>query len=90
MCLSFLEINNATNGIDDATYGGKWLTDLSLAYDFSPKLRLTLGINNLFDVYPDKHEHFANTNNGVLQYSRRVQQFGVAGRSWLVKALYGF
>jgi iron complex outermembrane receptor protein len=36
------------------TWGGKWLTDVAVGYNFSDNLRLTIGANNVFDVYPDK------------------------------------
>ena len=35
-------------------WGGKWLTDLSVTYAFTDDLKLTLGGNNVFDVYPDR------------------------------------
>jgi iron complex outermembrane receptor protein len=36
------------------TWGGKWLTDLSITYSLSRKLSLTVGGLNIFNVYPDK------------------------------------
>jgi len=36
------------------TWGGKWLTDVAVGYNFTDKIRLTVGANNVFDVYPDK------------------------------------
>ena len=72
-----------------AEYGAKILTDLSLSYDLSKSLTITVGANNLLDVYPDEiagdHEDgrvggFDNTYGGQFNYSRRVSQFGYMGR----------
>lgn len=42
-----------TPGLEE-TWSGKWLTDIAVGYNFNPKLRLTVGANNVFDEYPDK------------------------------------
>ena len=31
----------------------KWITDLDVAYSLNENLSLSLGANNIFDVYPD-------------------------------------
>lgn len=72
----------------DQLFNAKWICDVDVAMKVSPTLQLTLGLENLFDVYPNSHRHSANTNHGVLIYSRRVQQFGVQGRRWVLKAIY--
>ncbi len=64
----------------DQTFKGKTIFDLSLGYDFTPKLGITLGANNLFDTYQDRHVHSGNMSLGRFVYSRRVQQFGFNGR----------
>jgi iron complex outermembrane receptor protein len=38
----------------DQTFSAKWITDISISYKILSQLNLTLGANNLFDVYPDK------------------------------------
>ncbi|MEO8793950.1 MAG: TonB-dependent receptor [Daejeonella sp.] len=38
----------------DQTYSAKWVTDLTLNYKFRKDMNFALGVNNLFDVYPDK------------------------------------
>lgn len=38
----------------DQTYSSKWITDLTVHYNFRKDLNFALGVNNLFDVYPDK------------------------------------
>ena len=38
----------------DQMFAEKWVTDLSVGYKITKKLGANIGINNLFDVYPDK------------------------------------
>jgi len=38
----------------DQTYAAKWITDIAVSYKVIKSLNVTLGANNLFDVYPDK------------------------------------
>ncbi len=72
----------------DQTFAAKWICDWDMSWKVNPLFQLSLGISNALNVYPDRHRHYANTHHGVLTYSRRVQQFGVGGRKWLVKAIY--
>ena len=70
------------------TFEAKTVTDLSLNYVFSDRFSLTLGSNNLFDVYPDKYNNTANGfagqassyASGQIPYSRNSNQFGFNGR----------
>ena len=64
----------------DQQFSAKTITDLSLSYDLAKYFTLTVGANNLFDVYQDKHTHSSNVSNGRFIYSRRVQQMGFNGR----------
>jgi len=76
----FGPVDAATNiDADNQTFGGKVITDLSLSYDLFTSLRLTLGANNLLDIYPDKTTG-GNTGAGYFVYSRTGQQFGFNGR----------
>ena len=38
----------------DQTFSAKWITDLTVNVQLAKQLGLVLGVNNLFDVYPDK------------------------------------
>ena len=38
----------------DQTFSPKWVTDLTVNYKFRKDLNFALGVNNIFDVYPDK------------------------------------
>ncbi len=72
-----------------SVYGGKVLTDFSLSYGLTNNIKLTLGSNNLLDIYPDvipgdqvdgRESGFDNTYGGQFVYSRRTSQFGFMGR----------
>ncbi len=60
-------------------YGAKVVTDISVAYSFTKSLKVTLGSNNLLDVYPDENRP-ASTSSDQFVYSRRTSQFGYTGR----------
>ncbi|MCQ4035090.1 TonB-dependent receptor plug domain-containing protein [Kaistella montana] len=57
----------------------KIITDVSVAYKLTENLSITLGANNLFDIYPTKNLT-ASTNNDQFIYSRSTSQFGQNGR----------
>ena len=76
---------DASNNPDYTVYGGKIITDLSIGYSFNKNFRLTVGSNNLLDVYPDKNRavnafHGGSTSGDQFVYSRRTSQFGYTGR----------
>ncbi|WP_431129189.1 TonB-dependent receptor domain-containing protein [Flagellimonas flava] len=64
---------------DDAIYGGKLVTDLTVTKTFTDNLSLTVGANNLLDVYPDENRE-GGTSGDQFVYSRRTSQFGYSGR----------
>jgi len=82
----FGEVTEATTNIDrQQVFGTKLVTDLSLGYNFSESLTVTVGANNLLDVYPDRAaaalaDGGNNRSSGRFDWSRRAQQFGIAGR----------
>ena len=76
----FGTVDEATNVEENMqTFAAKVVTDISLSYAFSNKAKLSLGANNLLDVYPDLSIE-ANQSSGRFLYSRRSQQFGTNGR----------
>ncbi|WP_375434377.1 TonB-dependent receptor domain-containing protein [uncultured Hymenobacter sp.] len=62
-------------------FRGKTLFDLALVYNPAKAVSLTLGANNITNVYPDKVDatRFASYSNGEIPYSRNVAQFGFNG-----------
>jgi len=69
----------------DQYFSPKTVTDLSLSYQITSFLGLTIGANNLFDVYQDRHTHSNNMSFGRFVYSRRVQQMGFAGAYYFAR-----
>ena len=67
----------------------KIITDLSIGYNISKNFNLTLGTNNLFDIYPTKNLT-ASTNNDQFIYSRSTAQFGQNGRYVFSKLTVSF
>ncbi|WP_425547634.1 TonB-dependent receptor [Aquimarina mytili] len=82
-------LNNFTGSVEtrDQTFSPKLVTDMAVSYQINDYVRCTLGGNNVFNVYPDKHKHSANTEEGNFIYSRRVQQFGVNGANYYFRLL---
>ncbi len=62
----------------DQTYSAKIVTDLSLGYHITDYLSLTIGANNIFNVYPDENRE-EYQSEGRFKYSRIVSQFGANG-----------
>ena len=70
-------------------FSAKWLTDLDLSYRFASGLGVSVGANNIFDVYPDKNLD-ANSFNGIFVYPRRVAPFGFNGGYYYTRLSYRF
>lgn len=90
-----------THPADDATYGGKLITDLSFSYDFTDKISFTLGANNLFNVYPDTFAEAYSDNGGIpkdrnldfvgrFKYPWQTTQFGIDGTRIFSKLNFKF
>jgi len=82
------------DGIDGNLYehqliSDKIITDLSIGYDINKNFNLTIGTNNLFDIYPTKNVT-ASTNNDQFIYSRSTSQFGQNGRYVFSKLTVSF
>lgn len=48
-------INGSVVETEHPVWGAKIITDLSVGYKFNKNFILTIGANNLFDIYPDKN-----------------------------------
>ena len=64
---------------DEKVWGSKWLTDASVSYTFipDPELTLTIGAENLFDVYPDKWGQVDSMGNVTNEYQMIGYQYGL-------------
>ncbi|OGX87167.1 hypothetical protein BEN47_11875 [Hymenobacter lapidarius] len=52
--VKFRDADPARAALVDQTFAAKWITDLSISAQVIKQLGITIGANNLFDVYPDK------------------------------------
>ena len=68
------------------THGGKIVTDASVSFGFTGKLRLTAGVNNLLDVFPDE-QAYENSYFGVFRYA--PVQMGTTGMFYFARLSYG-
>lgn len=67
-------------------FSSKIVTDLSFGYQATEGLTLTVGANNLFDIYPDRaEEQYENRSGGRYDWSRQALQYGVGGRFLFAK-----
>jgi iron complex outermembrane recepter protein len=80
---SVTSFGKPVDGSLDQSYGAKWLSDLSVGYRRG-RATLTLGADNLFNMYPDRNrfgdaDTEGNSNFGMFPYSN-VAPFGLGGR----------
>ena len=61
-------------------YNPRWVTDVSIGYQFAKPAKLTIGSNNVFNAYPEAISIAANGNAGQFVYPRATSQFGFNGR----------
>lgn len=84
----FGKVTNPTNTVaNQQVYSAKIITDLSVGYFLSKGINLTVGANNLLDVYPDKNIE-ANQSSGRFVYPRSAIQFGFGGRFLFARLLF--
>lgn len=69
----------------DQLFDSKLVTDLSFSYQIKKEFGITIGANNLLDVYQDRHTHSGNMSSGRFVFSRRVQQQGFNGAYYFVR-----
>ncbi|HEX7845546.1 MAG TPA: TonB-dependent receptor [Chitinophagaceae bacterium] len=74
----------------DEEYSPKILTALNVSYKLRSWLSLTLGAENMLDIYPDKHKHKNNTANGVTPYGMNFAAFGVNGGYYFINTSLRF
>jgi iron complex outermembrane receptor protein len=60
-------------------FSSKILTDISLTYSLKPWMKITIGADNVFNIYPDRLKNYANTNHGSWIYSTEASPFGFNG-----------
>ncbi|MCS4302077.1 TonB-dependent siderophore receptor [Chryseobacterium sp. BIGb0232] len=97
-------INGQVVPTEHPVWAAKIITDLSVGYKFTKELRVTIGANNLLDIYPDKNygprtiktspggpvNSIDLSNQDQFIYSRNVSQFGMNGRFLFVRLNLSF
>jgi iron complex outermembrane receptor protein len=86
-----------TNGSLDQTFSPRWITDVAGSYTLLRGLRLSVGVDNLADIYPDRNNNpgnyitestGGNANFGIFPYSG-ITPFGFNGRFVYVRMSAG-
>jgi iron complex outermembrane receptor protein len=72
------------------TFSAKILTDVSLSYSLKKWMGLTLGANNVFNVYPDRLKNYDNTSQGIWIYSPEASPFAFNGGYYFVATTLNF
>jgi iron complex outermembrane receptor protein len=71
----------------DQTFSAKWITDVAYSQTLLGRYRVTLGVDNIADIYPDRNNNpgdyrtnsCGNANCGIFPYSG-ITPFGFNGR----------
>ncbi len=67
----------------------KYVTNIQVGYHVTPALRLALGANNLFNVYPSAIP-YQTRYLGVYTYDYTVEQVGINGGFYYLQATWNF
>ena len=72
------------------SFSPKILTDISFSYSPKDWVTLTVGANNVFNVYPDRLKSYENTTQGSWIYSPEASPFGFNGGYYFVSMNFCF
>lgn len=76
----FGKVSQPTNTVaNQQELTGRVITDLGAGYNLTKNLKLTVGANNIFDVYPQELLLASQGTSGIL-YPNQAPQFGFLGR----------
>jgi len=73
----------------DVNYSDQWVMDLSVRYAATDALSFTAGVQNLFDVYPEKRPE-DNNFGGIFVYPLTNTPFGFNGGYYFLEAKYTY
>lgn len=73
-----LTVRNASVPERDQRYGAKWIIDAAINAHPTEQWTITLGVDDLFDTYPDKVSNSVNSVFGLFPYSN-YSPFGFNG-----------
>ncbi|MCH8958233.1 MAG: TonB-dependent receptor [Proteobacteria bacterium] len=70
---------------DGAVYDGEWLVDLEAAYSVNDNLTVTVGAQNIFDIFPGENQ---GARSGVGNRYSQFTPFGFNGGFWYARIRY--
>jgi iron complex outermembrane receptor protein len=88
------QFNLDESGALDQTFEAKWITDVDVSYKLLNRIRVAVGANNLFDVYPEEWKDWsagvngALTTNGIYRYAGGTSPWGMNGRTIYLRLSY--
>jgi iron complex outermembrane receptor protein len=71
-------------------YSSKILTDLGVSYKPKDWLRITAGLNNAFDIYPDRLKYQRISSGGITLYSQGSSPFGLNGGYYFLGMVFSW
>lgn len=74
----------------DEQFDARMVTDISIGYKLGNFATITIGANNIANVYPEKLEKYGNTSFGRFIYSRNATQFGFNGGYYYTSLVFDF
>nr|WP_315027337.1 TonB-dependent receptor [uncultured Chryseobacterium sp.] len=73
--------DGVTGSREHFVLNNRFITDLSVGYDFNKNISATIGSNNIFNILPSKSPNINSlTADNQFVYSRQVSQYGIGGR----------
>ena len=86
----FGETMIAPLGLPPETFSSKILTDVNLTYSLKTWIAITIGANNVANIYPDRLKHYENTTQGSWIYSPEASPFGFNGGYYFLSMSFSF
>jgi iron complex outermembrane receptor protein len=71
-------------------FSPKILTDVSITYSLKNRIAITLGANNIANIYPDRLKNYANKFQGGWIYSPEASPFGFNGGYYYFNLNFNF
>jgi iron complex outermembrane receptor protein len=72
------------------SFSPKILTDVMISYTPKSWLTIMAGVNNIFDIYPDRIQNYQNTDAGIYIYAMESSPFGYNGGYYYVNMSFNF
>lgn len=74
----------------DEFFSPRLLTDLSMNYTLNKWITITVGANNLLNVYPEPLRNSLNTGEGIFIYAQEASPFGFNGGYYFLNIAFNF